>query len=215
MSHPGRAHTLVHTPGAGPGHYTAAMAKSHPPIKFLMTATLLSLSLLSTPAAAQWMWRDADGRVTASDRPPPQSVAEKDIIRKPQADARRQLGAANSARASGSAAEAASAPPLASAAAASAAGRAASAPTTALEKEAQARKLAAEQDKAAKAKADEDRQAAARASNCRTARGALAALESGTRLVRTNEKGEREVLDDRSRAEEQRRAQEAVASNCR
>ena len=184
-----------------------------------MCAAALLLSLLCTPAAAQWMWRDADGRVNASDRPPPPGVAEKDILKKPQADVRRQLPAANTdrtaARGALAAADAASAPALASASAASAAARAASAPLTALEKEALARKLAAEQDKAAKAKADEDRQAAARTINCRSARSVLASLDSGTRLVRTNEKGEREVMDDRGRAEEQRRAQEAIASNCR
>ena len=200
-------------------HYTDTMAKNHPPIKVLMLATLLWLSLLSTPVAAQWMWRNADGRVNASDRPPPPGVAEKDIIKRPQADVRRQLPAGSSdraaARASPAAADAASAPAFTSASAASAAARAASAPATPLEKEAQARKLAAEQDKAAKAKADEDRQAAARAGNCRSARSVLASLESGTRLMRTNEKGEREVLDDRGRGEEQRRAQEAIASNCR
>jgi hypothetical protein len=190
------------------------MAKTHPTMKILMLATALCLQLLSTPAAAQWMWRDADGRVNASDRPPPPSVAEKDIIKKPQADMRRRLSAASGERAAVTgAAEAASAPVPAGAASAPA--RAASAPATPLEKEAQARKLAAEQDKAAKAKADEDRQAAARTNNCRSARSVLATLESGTRLVRTNEKGEREVMDDRGRGEEQRRAQEAIATNCR
>ncbi len=206
-------------PVRDPAHYTGAMAKTHHPGKILMLAMLLWLSLLCMPVAAQWMWRSADGRVNASDRPPPPGVAEKDIIKRPQADTRRQLSATGgdraAARAGGVAADAASAPPLSPAGAASAAARAASAPATPLEKEAQARKLAAEREKAAKTKADEDRQAAARASNCRNARGALAAVESGTRLVRTNEKGEREVLDDRGRSEEQRRAQEAIASNCR
>ena len=85
----------------------------------------------------------------------------------------------------------------------------------AMEREVQARKKAAEQEQAAKAKADEDKLAAQRADNCRAARGHLTALESGQRIARTNDKGEREVLDDKGRADETRRAREVVASDCR
>ncbi len=177
-------------------------------MKALTLAATLCLSLLCMPAAAQWMWRGADGRVNASDRPPPPGVADKDILKRPQADNRRRLPAAGAAS---NPADAASAP----VGAASAPARVASAPVTALEREAQARKLAAEQDKIAKAKADEDRLAAQRAGNCRNARGLAASLENGTRVVRTNEKGEREVLDDRSRADELRRARDAINSDCR
>ena len=179
-------------------------------MKTLMVAASLCLSLLSMPVAAQWMWRGADGRVNASDRPPPPGVAEKDIIKRPQADIRRRLPPAGAASAA-VAGDAASAPVAAAAAPA----RAASAPATPLEREAQARKLAAEQDKAAKARADEERLAAQRTNNCRNARGLAAGLENGTRVVRTNEKGEREVLDDRGRAEELRRARDAINSECR
>jgi hypothetical protein len=188
------------------------MAKTLTPTNTLAVAAALCLSLLCMPVAAQWMWRGADGRVNASDRPPPPGVAEKDILKRPQADSRRQLNAATPAATGGSsAADTASA----QAAAASAPARGASAPATALEKEASARKKAAEQEKAATAKADEERLAAVRASNCRNARSQVASLESGTRLVRTNEKGEREVVDDRGRADEMRRAREAIASDCR
>ncbi len=168
-------------------------------------AAALGVLLLSTPAAAQWMWRGADGRVNASDRPPPPGVPDKNILRRPAPEARKPPPPAAPA------ADAASAPGAATAGPA----RAASAPPTALEREALARKQAAEKDKADKAKADEDRLAAQRASNCRNARSAVASLESGIRVVRTNEKGEREVLDDRSRADELRRAREAVSSDCR
>jgi hypothetical protein len=185
------------------------MAVTPPPLKALTVAAALCLSLLCGPASAQWMWRSADGRVNASDRPPPPGVAEKDIIRRPAADNRRQMNAKGDKAAAP--ADAASAPPLA----ASAVARAASAPPTALEREALARKQAAEKEKADKAKTEEDRQAAQRASNCRGARSQVASLESGLRVVRTNEKGEREVLDDRSRADELRRAREAITSDCR
>ena len=178
----------------------------------MVLSAFVALMLVASPATAQWMWRGADGRVNASDRPPPPSVAEKDIIKRPAADTRRRLPAGTSPAAAASAAAGeAGAPGLA----ASSPARPASAPQTALEREAQARKQAAEQDKLAKAKADEDRANAQRANNCKQARSQAASLESGIRVVRTNEKGEREVLDDRSRAEELRRAQAAIASDCK
>ena len=164
------------------------------------------LATLPTPADAQWRWRDKDGRINASDLPPPRDVPDKDILGRPPAaaalDARRQ--AAASAQAASGAASPSSSPAAATPAA-----------PTALEREVQAKRKAAEQEQTAKAKADEERLAAQRADNCRAARGHLIALDSGQRIARTNEKGEREVLDDKGRADETRRAREAIASECR
>ena len=40
-------------------------------------------------------------------------------------------------------------------------------------------------------------------------------LESGMRLARTNDKGEREILDDKQRADEtQRTRQDVIAADC-
>ena len=161
------------------------------------------LMALSPAADAQWRWRDKNGQVNASDRPPPKEVPDKDILSRPAADARRAAATAVQAAAPASGAEATAAP------------AAASAPPTALEREVQARKRSAEQEQAAKAKAEEERLSTQRAENCRAARGHLVALDSGQRITRTNEKGEREVLDDKGRADEQRRAREVVASDCR
>lgn len=156
-------------------------------------------ALLSAPTAeAQWKWRDKDGRITVSDRPPPREVPEKDILGRPNTAAQRAQAAAAAATVTGTAAAAP-----------------ASAPMTALEREVQARRRAAEEEKAAKAKAEEERNAARRAENCRQARNHLAALESGQRIARTNDKGEREVLDDAGRAQETQRAREVIASDCR
>jgi len=166
-------------------------------LSLLLLALLCSMSL---PAQAQWKWRDKDGRVTVSDRPPPRDVAEQDILGRPHIPATRGFT-----------------PPIAGKAAAPAAAAPGTAPAsapTALEREVQARRRAAEEEKAAKAKADEAKSAARRADNCRIARGQLAGLESGQRLSRLNEKGEREVLDDRARAQEAARAREVIASDC-
>ena len=169
----------------------------------LAVATLLAT--MSPIAEAQWRWRDKSGQINASDRPPPRDVPEKDILGRPGVDLRRSAAVPPAAAASG--ATEGSAPPAAQAAA--------SAPPTPLEREVQARKRAAEQEQSAKAKAEEERQSVQRAENCRAARNHLTALESGQRIARTNDKGEREVLDDKGRADEQRRAREVVASDCR
>ena len=65
------------------------------------------------------------------------------------------------------------------------------------------------------AKADDVRLAAQRSENCNRARSHAAALDSGQRIARVNEKGEREVLDDKGRADEMRRAREVIASECK
>jgi hypothetical protein len=184
-----------------------------PAMKAGAAALAFSLLLLSGPAPAQWMWRSADGRINASDRPPPPGVAPKDIIRRPSAEARSPASATAAPVGDGTSVPGAGVGSQTGAAATAA--RAASAPPTALEREALARKKAAEKERADKSKADEERLAAQRASNCRSARGAVASLESGMRIVRANEQGEREVLDDRSRAEELRRARDAMSSECR
>lgn len=167
----------------------------------LAAALLLGLT---APADAQWMWRDKDGRVTASDRPPPASVADKDILSRPaQRTAQAPIFAPPAAASAPAESAASAAAPLPAAA------------NTPLDRELQARKRAAEQEQAARRKAEEDRVAANRAENCRRARSHAAALESGQRIARFNAQGEQEVLDDAGRAEELRRAREVIASDCR
>lgn len=147
---------------------------------------------LSTPASAQWKWRDKDGRITVSDLPPPRDVQAKDILQRPEAPAPRTPAAAAPA----SAASAVAARP-------------------AVDPELQARKKAAEQEQASRAKADADKLAGQKAENCRAARAHLAALDSGQRIARYKDNGEREILDDQQRASETRRARDVIASECR
>lgn len=183
-------------------HYTAATMTLQclrmplpRPLSALGLACLMALCT-SLPAQAQWAWRDAQGRITASDLPPPREIPDKDILRRP-----------NQARP----ATAPAAPPASAAASAPLA--AASAPAG--DKDLLARRRAAEQQAQAKAKADEEKNATVRAENCRRARQHLGTIESGQRMVRMNAKGEREILDDRARADEARRAREVIASDCR
>jgi type IV secretory pathway VirB10-like protein len=167
----------------------------------LSWALLTVLCLLTaSPAYAQWAWRDANGRITASDRPPPRDVADKDIISRPKSEKRR----AESAAAPASAAQAASTP------------AAAAAPVkTSLERDVEARKAKEEQEQAAKKKADEAKLAAQRADNCQRAKQQIASLDSGIRIARVGVNGEREVLDDAGRAGEAKRAREVISSDCK
>jgi hypothetical protein len=158
---------------------------------------LLCAALFSAlPAHAQWKWKDASGQVHISDRPPPADVPDTSIIQRPATPtARRAVPAAANASVAASGPTAASKPRV--------------------DAELDARIRKAEQEQKAKAKAEEERVAASRAENCQRARQQLAALESGMRVARMNDKGEREYLDDAQRASEVQRARQLIASECR
>lgn len=160
----------------------------------LVVGVLVAAS--SVGASAQWKWRDAVGQLHASDLPPPHEVPEKDILQRPT-------------------------PPrsaLASTAAASAASAAAAPTKSPLEIEVEARRARALQEAAAEKARRQSAEAQAslmRADNCERARQQLAALDSGQRLARFNAKGEREVIDDKTRADEVARARNVIASDCK
>jgi hypothetical protein len=168
---------------------------SRPGALSLAVLAAVVLALAPPGAHAQWKWRDKSGQVNASDRAPPLDVPEKDILARPSPapEQRRVFPAAPASAASG-------AEPLR---------------PLAVDRSLEARRRAAEQEQAGKTKAEEERLAAQRAENCRRARGHLSAMESGQRIARVNDKGEREVLDDRGRADEMRQAREVIASDCR
>ncbi len=177
----------------------------------LFTAVLATV--LSLPAEAQWKWKDKSGSVQYSDLPPPLGTPEQDIIARPGSQRSRTAGA----NAPGSPMPTAAAGPSAAASPASpssAASANALAPRT-VDPELEARRKKQEADQAAKAKAEEQRLAAARAENCSRARAQVQTLDSGIRLARANEKGEREILDDKQRGEEMKRAKDVVASDCK
>ena len=133
---------------------------------------LLALGMLLgllPPAQAQWKWRDQTGQINVSDRPPPKDVPQKDILARPLPEQRRAAEPAEPA----SAASAPARPEV----------------RVPVDRELEARKQAADQEQAARLKAESDKAAANRAENCRRARGHVAALESGQRIARLNDKG--------------------------
>jgi len=165
-----------------------------------MAAAAAVLVLVSLPAEAQWKWKDKGGRIQYSDLPPPVGTPEQDILSKPTAP--RRTGAA--APIAASAASAASAPATVTA----------GAPAPKVDPEFEAKRKRAEGEVTARNKAEEDRIAAAKADNCSRARAQLRTFESGIRVTRTNEKGEREFLDDKQRAEETKHAKDVIAADC-
>jgi hypothetical protein len=167
----------------------------------LLVLAVVIGSTLALPAEAQWKWRDKSGRIQYSDIPPPPGIADSDILQQPTAPKRQVV---IPIQPSG---DAANAP--------ASAASAASAPLTKGEPELEARRRQIEQDKATKAKLEEENLAIQRAANCIRAKGAVKGLEDGVRVSRTNEKGEREFLDDKQRAEELVRAKSIVASDCK
>jgi hypothetical protein len=162
----------------------------------LGTATAVLLSLPGV-AQAQWKWRDANGVMQYTDRPPPAGTPDSQILTRPAA-ARAPKLVSNTPPASTPEVKA-------------------NAPTATpkSDPELEAKRKKAEEQKAAERKVEEERQAKVRGENCERARGYERSLQSGQRIVRTNEKGEREVLDDTGRADEMQRTREAIDSNCR
>jgi hypothetical protein len=173
-------------------------ALSENPMRVISAAVcLLSVALAGVftagEARAQWVWKDAQGTLQFSDKPPPSSVTDNQIVRRP-----------------------ASAGPRA------AATTAASAPAPASDKaaasELEAKMAKADKEKAdklkAREKAEAEKLAAAKQENCRRAQAHLRALDEGMRIAQVNEKGEREFLDDQARANEAARTRSIVASDC-
>jgi Domain of unknown function (DUF4124) len=157
----------------------------------------LALLLVAGPAAAQWKWKDGRGQVVVSDTPPPREVPEANVLQRPDLMARRP------------AAQAAASAPASAAAGGDVVAKAK------VDPELEARKKRSEQEQTDRAKAEEEKIALQRSENCKRARAHLSSLDSGMRLSRTNEAGEREILDDKQRAEEMARTRQVITSDCR
>jgi hypothetical protein len=162
-------------------------------------------SLMSAPSFAQWQWIDHDGHRVFSDRAPPPDIADKNILNRPVVRAAKNdpptasaAGLAGSAAAASQASGAASAPKISGA-----------------DRELMEKKKLAEQEQNAKRQAEQERVLKTKIENCSRAKQAKATLDSGMRMGRMNEKGEREVLDDGARATEIKRIQTLIEADCK
>jgi hypothetical protein len=161
--------------------------------------------LLSIAASAQWQWIDKDGRKVFSDRSPPPDISEKNILKRP----------ANRGTPSGSpeARAGAGASPLAEVLAPQSS---ASAPKlSGVDKDLAEKKKKAEEAELAKRKAEEERVVKAKIENCARAKQAKSSFDSGVRIMRTNEQGEQEIMNDSARAAEIKRIQAIMDADCR
>jgi hypothetical protein len=167
-----------------------------------LSMTLIGLALaVPTVCLAQWQWIDKDGRKVFSDQSPPADIPAKNILKQPK-------GAALPAP-----------EPVAAAASAPASAPQAAVPVpkvaTGKDKQLEDKKKQAEAADAEKKKAQEEELAKVKAENCARAKSAKASFDSGIRIARTNEKGEREFLDDAQRAAETKRMERVIASDCK
>ena len=155
-----------------------------------MTRLLMLCLALALPAVAAaqtlYRWVDKDGTVRYSDIPPPPGVPV------------RTLGAP--------------APAPSSSSPSGQDGRT-GAPTL-QDQERAFQKRAEEQKKAEEKAAAAAKDATIKQENCQRAREALATLESGRRILRTNPQGEQYYVDDAQRAQETQQAQQAVQQWC-
>lgn len=165
---------------------------------FVAICGAVLVATLCTSALAQWKWRDKNNQVQYSDLPPPQGVPDSSILQRPAAANRRPAPAVTASSAQ-SAASAASG----------------LAPAKVVEPELEAKLRKEEQEKAAKAKVEAEKLAAQKADNCNRARLQLRGLEDGLRVARVNQKGERELLDDKARAEEVARTRDTISADCK
>jgi cytoskeletal protein RodZ len=163
-------------------------------------SALVLLACLAPLAQAQWSWKDKDGSRVFSDQPPPPSVPEKDILRRPpgaRAPAATVVSEATSSTPSASTSTTATAPKV-------------SGKDSELEK----KKKEAEAKEAAQKKAEADKTASAKKDNCERAKRAKVNFDSGVRISTTNAQGEREIMNEATRAAESKRLQDIIASDC-
>lgn len=159
-------------------------------------ALIVFTSFVCTSALAQWQWVDSTGRKVFSDMPPPAGTPDKSILKRPGLQIA-PVGSAEDAAPAVKPGVEAVIPKL-----------------TGSDKELEAKKKAADEAEAAKRKAEEERVAKARENNCERAKRGRSTLDSGIRIATTNAKGEREIMDDKARAAETARLDEAIRSNC-
>ena len=171
------------------------------------------LFALAATAAAQWAWRDDNGRLVYSDMPPPASVKPGQIVRQPAGAGPVKPSAPvyvtdQPAAKPEPKAEAKKPEPKTAETAAAAA------PKTLAERDMESRKRAQERADAEKKAAEEQTRKQQLTQDCERSRGYLRALEDGRRVARTDAQGNQVVLDDAARGDELARIRARIASDC-
>jgi uncharacterized protein DUF4124 len=162
-------------------------------------ALTLIAAMYAVSAAAQWAWKEENGRVVYSDRPPPPNVKIQ-ILRQPSNSTPvTESQPAGSADASKAGADKG----------------ASNAPKTLAERDMEFRKRQQERADSERKAQEEQQKTAAKAADCERSRGYLKSLEDGVRIAKTDASGNREYLDDAQRAAETDRARKLVEATCK
>ena len=175
-------------------------------IRVTIAVAIVLAGFASTPSEAQWAWKDGNGRLVYSDRPPPSDIKPANVVRQPSTQA-----LANPAPASG---------PLddsgkpSDAKNSDAKNPAPNAPKTIAEREMEFRKRQQERADSDKKAAEEQTKNATKTAECDRARGYLKSLDDGVRITRTDASGNREFLDDAQRAAEADRTRKIIQGTC-
>jgi hypothetical protein len=173
-------------------------------IRATITGIVVLAGFICTPSEAQWAWKDTNGRLVYSDRPPPSDVKAASIVRQPTTHA---LASPVSSSGSDDAAKPADSK-------SSDAKSAPTGPKTIAERELEFRKRQQERADSERKAAEEQTKSAAKAAECERARGYMKSLEEGIRIARTDSSGNREFLDDAQRAAEAERTRRIIQSTC-
>lgn len=169
---------------------------------FAISAVIVVIALPAAALAQAYKWRDEKGQVVYSDQPPPKNIPPGNVLQapKPSAAALAAAAATSGAAASAPAGKAAAKPV---------------APKSTAEQEAEYKKRQLESQKKAKEDGDKAAQEQQRVAACASLRQSLAGLEAGQRISRTDDKGERYIINDEQRAAEIAKArQDMAAAKC-
>jgi hypothetical protein len=150
---------------------------------------LVTLAALPADAFAQWMWKDDAGHTVISDQPPPTSVPESRILRTP------------SGHASGPAAPAP--------------GADAAKPNSLADQDVEFKKRQKEMADASKKQQDEAAKNKLTQDHCQALRASLSTLQSGVRIARTDDQGQRYFVDDSQRQTESQKVQGDISADCK
>jgi hypothetical protein len=172
----------------------------------------LLILCLCSPALAQWVWRDASGKMQFSDLPPPRETPERDILKRPPNQQQHQAVVVSRYLSPASAAAAAAS---AASASADALAKAESAKQDAKQQQLKQRQEQDALTKQQQLQLDQARKLAEqRRDNCSRAQDNLRLLQARTKLLRSNERGESVLLDETQREAELQRTRSVISSDC-
>lgn len=167
------------------------------------------LSSVCTTSFGQYQWKDDNGRMVYSDRPPPSSVLPSQMVKVPTP----KPVVKPTDKANEKSTDLANAPKVADAKS----GDAKSAvPIKSLaDKDLESKKKAQEADQASSKKlADGEREARNNAA-CEDTRASLRTIESGVKVSRMNDKGEREVMSDDEKTKRTAALKKDLGEHCK